>query len=369
MSSSVSSAARAISAEQIGAHALAADLDGLEWPARLAAVRGHECYRTASFVELAIALARDRFTRPATAEQWARLAIEASAPATALRAAELQPLAWAVLGNARRRRGDLRGAAAAFEGCRSTRHLAADPLDLAETLSLEASYWHQVRELRLAATLLEAAIEEATPYAGAEVIARYRIKAGGVATDAERWEEALELLLAGLDALDVQRAPGLALAAGHNVVAAAIGLGLVEFASRTLSRLRSTYRRHAPAKLSLQRDWLLARLAAAWGNAGAALDLLEEVRDGYLREDLPYDAAVAELEIAATAAELGADWGEVERAAAAASRILLAAGSPQEALAGAALVDLAVQGRGERAVVAQLARHAVRMVRVVGARL
>lgn len=358
--SDLSSAIRRASREELAAHRLAAGLDGRPWADRLNAVRGDASFHGTAFVELAMALARDQHSPLAEAEDWARLGVEAARHSLELRAAELEALAWAVLGNVRRRRGDLRGARVAFARCAARRGRVADPIDLAETYSLEASFLSQVRELGNAWDAVCAAHRLAQPFGQVALLARYEIKAGMIANEDGRYVEAAEILSQGLERLDVAREPGLVLIGGHNLAGALVGMGFPEPAARGLCRLRPLYERHGSAKLALQRDWIWGRIAIARGCSGEARARLEAVRDGFLRMEMPCDAAMVMVE--SVIAGLGG--GQEAEAAAAASRILATAGARRESEAAVELLRGAIARRAELGVIERLARHAQRMIDV-----
>ncbi|MGH7343171.1 MAG: hypothetical protein ACREKH_22005 [Candidatus Rokuibacteriota bacterium] len=79
---------------------------------------------------------------------------EASRRGVSRRAVELEPFAWAMLGNVSRLRGRLRASRAALLRCQALRHRLVDPLDLAECCSVEAAYWSDLGGYAGAAHLL-----------------------------------------------------------------------------------------------------------------------------------------------------------------------------------------------------------------------
>jgi hypothetical protein len=129
---------------RLAAHGWAADLAGLAWPERLRRVREDRGFASASFVELSISLGRDFGLSPLDRQRWAQLAVEAALRGTSRRAVELEPLAWAVLGTAHRVRGGLSRSRAAFLRCQALRHRISDPLEFADTCSLQAAYCSEI---------------------------------------------------------------------------------------------------------------------------------------------------------------------------------------------------------------------------------
>ncbi len=330
--------------EQIAAHARAAQLVGLPWPERLRIVREDRSYSVPSFIELAIGISRDLEVRPAEREEWARLGVEAALHGSSGRVQELEPLAWANLGSTRRVRGKLRESRAAFMRCDALRQHLTNPLDLAETCALEASYWWTMLELDKAAELIGEALRLATPYAEDSVIGRYEIQAGTIASEAGELSAAITMHLSSLERIDPAAHPRLALGAGHNLASTAIRLGHLDTAMCALLRLSRSYDLLADTKLLVKREVLVAEIAKARGHWREAELLFRAQRDAFMEHQMPYEAAQIDFELAELATKTDR-WATAAHLAARAARALYAAGSPHEAAAATRLLREAARRR------------------------
>ncbi len=336
--------------EQIAAHARAAQLVGLPWPERLRVVREDRSYSVPSFIELAIGISRDLEERSAEREEWARLGVEAALHGSSRRVQELEPLAWANLGSTRRVRGRLRASRAAFMRCDALRHRLGDPLDLAETCALEASYWGAILELDKAAELIGEALRLARPYAEDSVIGRYEIQAGTIASEAGDQSVAVTMRLSSVERIDPAVHPRLALTAGHNLALTAVRLGHLDTAMCAVLRLGRSYDRFAEdPKLLLRREGLVAEIAKARGHWREAEILFRAQHDGFIEHQMPYEAAQIDFELAELAARTGC-WATAAHLAARSARALSSAGSPREAGAATHLLrEVALRRRGSGA--------------------
>lgn len=328
--------------EQIAAHARAAHLVGLPWPDRLRIVRTDRSYAAPSFIELAIGLARDLGLPYLHRKEWARLAVEAARHGGSRRAEELEPLAWAVLGNLWRLLGDLRASRAAFLRCQPLRHRLVDPLELAETCSLESSYWSEMgvhadglgpggrAALSNAVELIDEALRLASPAAPDCVIANFEVQAGLAADRSQRWPVAMTMFLSALARLDPAENPRLALVAGHNLASTALGLGHIETARSAILRLHRLYDSSAEPALRLRREWITASIARAEGHEREAECRLQVVRDGFADYGMTYQIALVDLDLAALAAKSGR-WPTTAHLAASALRAFSTAGATNAA--------------------------------------
>lgn len=351
-------ARREVERDELTGHMLAAHLDGMsDFGERRRAVIEDERHHSWGFVIAALGIARDHALGWDHQHEWAELAVEACRVAPCCRAQELESLAWAVLGNCRRRSGDLARAGIAFGHCSATRIYTADQLDLAETFSLEASLRHDLLDLAAARELIERAIETARPYATPDRMARYQVKAALIDNSTGRHSRALGRLLAHLPAIDPAAEPQLFLSASHNAAGALLGLGRPEAAMQVLLEIEGACERHASPRLRLQRDWQVAQVAAFRGHSAEAVARLRQVRDGFVAEGLPYDAALLELELAVAHHELG-EWSEAERSAARAMAALKASGADREALCALVLVVRSVYRHRASAVLRRVVQDA-----------
>jgi tetratricopeptide (TPR) repeat protein len=284
--------------EQIAAHTRAAHLVGLPWPERLRIVREDRSYAIPGFIELAISLAREVGMPHTEREEWAQLGVAAARRCGARRAAELEPLAWAVLAGARRLRGNLVASHAAFRRCAALRRHLIVPLELAETYDLEAAYWWTVKEPARGTELIREALRLAREHGTDVVIGSYQIRAASIATEAADWSNAITILLSALDRLDPAESPRLALAAGHNLVWTAIRLGHLDTAMSAILRLNSHYEALAEPGMLTRRDWLLADIARARGHWRETELRLHSVRESLTELEMHLGVARIDLDLA-----------------------------------------------------------------------
>jgi hypothetical protein len=197
-----------------------------------------------------------------------------------------------------------------------------DPLELADTFSLEASYWsaiaiwysrsrwlsprkHGQKTIATAAELVDEALRRATPFASDFTIGLLETKAGMIATEAGHWSAATTMLLSALDRIDPARHPRLALVAGQNLARTALNCGHVDTAMAGLHRLQGTYDLVSEEDLSLRHNWLMADVAEARGDLNEAERLVHSVRDGFIKNGMPWEVSLAEVEIARLAGTRG----------------------------------------------------------------
>lgn len=355
-----SAARRLIERDELTGHMLAAHLDGVaDFAERRRAVVEDPRHHQWGFVVAALGIARDHALGWDHQHEWAQLAVEACRRSSVRRAREMEALAWAVLGNCRRRSGDLARARLAFGHCRARRIYTADQLDLAETYSLEASLRHDLLDLADARELIERAIETARPFATVDRMSRYQVKAALIDNSSGHPDRALGRLLRWMPEIDPEEEPQLFLSASHNAAGALLGLGRPETAMQILLEIEGACDRYASPRLRLQREWQLAQIAASRGHSGEAVTRLQQVRDGFLAEGLPYDAALLELELAVAYHDLG-DWSEAERSASAAMAALEASGADREAVCALVLAVSSVYRHRASAVLRRVvedARH------------
>lgn len=345
---------RCLSAEQVGAYGLVAELMEHSCEDRLVRVRTDPHHHTPSFILLAIALCRetdrdfdDRFS-------WGQLAVAAAEEAEDLRATELLPLAVAVLGNHYRCAGNLFEAGASFERCRLLHSRLADPLEMVECLSLEASYLRVVRRFSAAEECLAQAAEIAESFGSAPFRAKLDVQLGSIYADSEDWSQAMFHLRRGLLAAQKLSDSPLALIAGHNLAGVFVEIGDYDWAAANLVTMEPFYERFGSSYQRTMRDWLFARIALGRSAYPEAVARLEKVRDAFLAARDPYHAALVRLDLAEALVALG-DWKDAETTASAAAEALSSCGSATEALAAVAYLVEGIRDRLAVSVVRELA--------------
>lgn len=84
----------------------------------------------------------------------------------------------------------------------------------------------------------------------------------------------------------------------HNFALYAADLGLISVTFRILNATHHLYERFSTPLTNLRLEWLLARLHVQVGRPDLAVSLFQQVRAGFLERGLPYDAALASLDLA-----------------------------------------------------------------------
>ena len=222
--------------------------------------------------------------------------------------ADLRCHAWLELGNLRRAFNDFEGAEEAL--CESQDWFEAGsqyPPLLARWLDVAGSLFLCQRRFDEAVEALEDAAEIHLKYDCRELAARSLLKLAHVHYDAgkanlalEAFSRALRHLLAG--APDDQM---LVLTALHNTLVCLVDAGSAEGVGKKLWRVRRLYQQIATPHLRIRLDYLEAKAAARQGYHGRAERLFQKTIDAFEEANLPYDAAVTALELAAFLVERG----------------------------------------------------------------
>jgi tetratricopeptide (TPR) repeat protein len=269
-----------------------------------------ERFRTWSLAELFLERSRETATRnPQGAEELARLALVLADRLSAAlygrdRIEDLRARAWSLVGNARRVRSDLKGAAEAFRVARS--HLspdAADPRERAAILDREASLRRDERRFDEAVALLKDAIETFRGLGEKHLEGRSLVNLAVVHHHAGDLERAIVLLQEALPLLDPEREPRVLLNARHNLAFYLAGAGRFEEALAAYREARPLYREFPEPWVENRRRWVRGRILRGLGRTAAAEKLLLKARDGFVDEGIPYDTALAALELATLYAE------------------------------------------------------------------
>lgn len=330
------------------AHAAAAELMGLPAAERPGFAGGHPDCLAPEFVELMIAMARER-RGPAPEESvaFAHLAATAAEAAHAAGADDVddaRTLAFAELGNAHRICGDLRRAGVAFGLARERVRFAVDPLVKAEVDSLEASYLSYRSEFREAARLLSRAERIQCRYGSWHEVGRIHIQRGNIAQMLGDPGSAIGLFRSGLSLLEDATEPRLVLTAIHNLAFCLIDLGRPDEALTLLHLHRSDYQRIGGPADCARLDWLEGKAARCAGLLGLARVALEAVRDRFAELELPYETAGVLLDLGEVYADQGA-WQELAQTAATTLTLCRACGVGVEGVAAAALLQKAAEQR------------------------
>jgi hypothetical protein len=213
---------------------------------------------------------------------------------------ELRARAWAEVGNARRIRADLPGAARAFaEAERLIAGGCADPLFRAELLSLRASLAHDHREFTEATELLQGCAMIYDSCGCKPGSAKALVQLGflhGLRGDPAA---GIRPLLRALDLAGDVGDRCLTQIAIQNLIHLVAEAGHPHHASALVAYARPLFERTSEALDRLRFDWVAARIDRDVGLLRTAAAQLERLRTTYAKEELPYEAALVSLDLAA----------------------------------------------------------------------
>lgn len=211
---------------------------------------------------------------------------------------DLQARCWAVLANCLRLSGDLQGADRALrqglerlEGC-------FDPFERAEFLSLLASVRRSQRRFDESLEALDEAGDLYEQIRETPRQARVLVKKGVLWLDRAEPERALPVFLQAAGLLDSGEDLRTELAIRHNLALCHAELGHYPEARRVFTEIQPLYRSFEDRWTRLRQRWLQGTLEAQGGRLQKAIDLLREVRTGYLESDRSFDGALVSLELA-----------------------------------------------------------------------
>lgn len=220
--------------------------------------------------------------------------------------ADLRARGLAYLANALRMQSDLDGADASMAKARAEiARGTGDPLERARLLDLEASLRKEQRRLDEAVRLLRRAIAAYRASEQTRAATKALIKLAAVQRLACRPEEAIARLREAIDNLDPDQDPRLLLCARHNLATTLVDLDQCMEARRVFRAARPLYQRFDDPWTQRRRLWLAGRIDFGLGQLEAAERHLERARQGFLEQEIVYDAALVSLDLAAVYARLG----------------------------------------------------------------
>jgi tetratricopeptide (TPR) repeat protein len=211
-----------------------------------------------------------------------------------------QGYGWAHVGNARRVATDFAGADAAFARAWELWRAgaAADPELLPEwrLLDLEASLRREQRRFPEALELLDRARAACgdQPLAAARIL----LKKANVFDVMEDSQASLAALAEATPFVEASGDPHLLFSLHFNMADDVLHLERYEEAAGLLRQARDLAVEQANALDLTRVSWLTARLAAGQGRVEEALAGFEQVRRDFLGHELPYEAALASLDLA-----------------------------------------------------------------------
>jgi len=219
---------------------------------------------------------------------------------------QLQSLAWAAFANARRVQGDLSGAERGFEmsdfwweagTAASEDALGYEPilLDLKAPLRTAQRRFPEALKLldQAVALFLEGQPEQRDPH----LAGRSLISKAYVLIEMGDSEAAVQALKKALGLIVPERDPRLLLCIRHNLVDNLSKMGRYTEAADLLPELRALAATQGSAPDRLRLRWVEGRVAAGLGDHDHARQLLTDVRQTFLADGNPYDAALATLDL------------------------------------------------------------------------
>src|SRR6202035_2504053 len=212
---------------------------------------------------------------------------------------DMRARAWAELANARRVSDDLAGADEAMTAAVAhLQHGSGDLLLLARLMDLTASLRTAQRSFAEAFRLLDSAFLLYKACGERHLAGRTLISKGIYAGYKDDPREAVRLLSAGLSMIDPSREPELVLTAAHDLTWWVADMGQVEEARQLLRQTRPLYELEPGRMNRLRLRWLEGKIAAGRSQLAEAEAAYREVREGFARQELPYQQALASLDLA-----------------------------------------------------------------------
>jgi transcriptional regulator with XRE-family HTH domain len=213
--------------------------------------------------------------------------------------AQVQGHAWGFVGNARRVANDFAGADKAFTRSKqlSQAGAAADPplLDSSRLLDLEASLRSDQRRVPEALALLDRALAASR---SPERRARLLIKQAKIFEGQRDYEAAVALLRQAAPLVEEQSDPRLRLIVRLNLISDLSDLGRPEEALALVDEARALAADLDNELDLLRLRWIEGRLASALGREEEAITAFDAARRAFAARKMPYDAALATLDLA-----------------------------------------------------------------------
>ena len=228
---------------------------------------------------------------------------------------EYQGYSLAFLANTHRVQGHLPRARALFRESAACWQLGCpgrSTLDGTRPLDLRASLLHDERRLPEALDLLDQALKLGPR--GPAARARILIKKAKVYEELKRHETALKVLEEAEPLLAQEPEPVLVHIQRTNVLVNLLALGHAEEAERRLGEVQTLAEELGNDLDKVRLRWLEARLDAALGRSLAAIEKLRGVREDFQTRKIPFDTALATLELSALLLEQG-ETAEVKQLA------------------------------------------------------
>lgn len=215
------------------------------------------------------------------------------------RRTDMQARTWAELANAYRLVEDLPQAEAAMACALELRAQGSgDPLLYARVADLNASLLCDQRRFKEAFRMLDLALAVHRRHSGPHEVGRVLVLKGLFTGYAGKPEEGLHLLVQGLAMLDRQRDSDLIFRTLHNILLFRVEIGEYEAAQRQLQRMRPLYGAHSGWLDWVKLHRLEGEIAAGLGDLVTAEATFQQIRQDLDDAGLPYQAALASLDLA-----------------------------------------------------------------------
>ncbi|MFL6198463.1 MAG: hypothetical protein ACJ76J_04775 [Thermoanaerobaculia bacterium] len=213
---------------------------------------------------------------------------------------DLLALTVAHLGNACRVGSDRRRAEEHFSHAREivTQFAVTEPAVLGRIDDLESSLRTDQRQLHHAEALLTRAVLF-YQLAGSRLdIARVLLKLGATYDLQGRTKRAVEITRAALQELSPEREPRLYMNGRYNLALFLVESGEPGQAAEVLDADADLYKRYPEPWVQLRLTGLRGKIARARGDFAVAEAAFLQMREGFLREGLGYDAAIVSMDLA-----------------------------------------------------------------------
>lgn len=275
---------------------------GTAGPARAASGPGFWTWGVCeALIERCRALSHEDPAAMIRAAELARLAAEGVDPDRCghAAAADLQALAAVELSNAYRVADDLgRAERALLAALERRRRGSGDPLLLARVADLAASLRGTQRRFAEAFRLLDVAHDLYASLGDSHRAGRALIKKGLYTGHANDPHGAIRLLARGLAAIDRARDPRLVFHTLHNLIDFLVEVGECREARLQLWKMRRIYRARGERLMDVRLRWLEGQIALGLGELERAERDLAAARGDLAAAGLPYQAALAGLDLA-----------------------------------------------------------------------
>jgi tetratricopeptide (TPR) repeat protein len=301
-----------------------------------------------------------RFEDPRRMAAIARVALEVSRKLSAdhygkPRTQDLGARCWLSLGNARRILGDFLGAERAIEWARSLlAEGTGNAIERANWLDIHASLLSAQLRYREADAEIALASRLYCEVGQKHLLGSALIKRSMISEALDGFDRAIVLARAGLDLIDVDREPIMAIGAWLNVVRALNSSGRPRDALTALERARPLYVRRGDRTTLLRFQWAEGAIAHALGRDEQAEGCLGEAREGFLRVGTVYEAALISLDLAGLLAAQGR-YAEVRGLASELMEVFVASECRTEALAARLLLLASERERVSRSLLDRIA--------------